>query len=328
MRLLRGSGPSGLAGIPPLRDDKIIRPLIGVSRQEVLSYIEERGLTYVTDATNLEPRYLRNSIRLELIPKLLNYQPRVVELLGQTASIMRRDEECLEEIAKAWVKGQDESGDGREVRFPLSSFKKLPEALQNRVIRYALRETGGNLRRISMRHIEAVGRLAEGERPQATANLPNHINVRKEYDTLVFELRKGAQAQGFCCFLDGPGTFDLEALGCTISLEEMVGSELNEMAASPWTAFLNSDKLSYPLMIRNFLPGDRFVPLGMSGHKKLKDFFIDLKLSLKSRAHVPILTHSNRIVWVCGLRIDDRFKVTRNTKKILKVTLDKKGNRD
>jgi tRNA(Ile)-lysidine synthase len=321
MRLIRGSGPSGLAGIPPLRDEKIIRPLIEVSRNEVESYIEEKGLKYVTDISNLEPRYLRNSIRLDLLPQLRKYQPRIVELLGQTAGIMRKDEECLEEMAKAWVKGQDESGDGRELRFHLSSFKKLPEALKNRVIRYALRETGGSLRQVGLRHIEAVKRLAASEKPQAMANLPNHINIRKDYDALVFGLVKDTQAQGFCCFLDGPGTFYLDALRCTISLEEMVKSALAEMNASPWTAFLSAEKLAYPLMIRNFLPGDRFVPLGMSGHKKLKDFFIDLKLSSRARAQIPILTHSNRIVWVCGLRIDDRFKVTDDTEKVLKVTL-------
>ena len=323
MRLMRGSGPSGLAGIPPLRNEKIIRPLIELSRVEIESYLEDRGLKYVTDASNLEPRYLRNSIRLELLPQLQKYQPRIVELLGQTAGIMRRDDECLEEMAKAWVKGQDESGDGREIRFHLSSFIKLPEALKNRVIRYALRETGGSLRRVSLRHIEAVRRLAAAEKPQAMANLPNNINVRKDYDTLVFDLVKDTEAQGFCCFLDGPGTFHLDALRCTISLEEKVSSALAEMNASPWTAFLSAENLTYPLMIRNFLPGDRFVPLGMSGHKKLKDFFIDLKLSSKARANIPILTHSNRIVWVCGLRIDDRFKVTKDTKKVLKVTLNK-----
>jgi tRNA(Ile)-lysidine synthase len=323
MRLMRGSGPSGLAGIPPLRDNKIIRPLIEVSRGVIESYLEGRGLKYVTDTTNLEPRYLRNRIRLELLPLLQEYQPRIVNLLGQTAGIMRNDEAWLEEMAKAWVKGQDEPGDGREIRFHLSSFKKLPEALKNRVIRYALRDIGGSLRRVSLRHIEAVRRLAVAGKPQAMANLPNHITVRKDYDRLVFDVVKDSEAQGFCCFLDGPGTFYLDALGCTISLEEMVSSALTDMNASPWTAFLSAEKLTYPVMIRNFLPGDRFVPLGMSGHKKLKDFFIDLKLSSKVRAQIPILTHSNSIVWVCGLRIDDRFKVTKNTKKVLKVTLNK-----
>jgi len=320
MRLIRGSGPSGLAGIPPLRDEKIIRPLIEVSRNEIESYLEDRGLKYVTDASNLEPRFLRNRIRLKLLPLLQEYQPQIVNLLGQTAGIMRKDEECLEEMAKAWVKGQDETGESRELRFHLSSFEKLPEALKNRVIRYALRETGGSLRRVGLRHIEAVRRLAASEKPQAMANLPNNVNVRKDYDTLVFDLVKETEAQGFCCFLDGPGTFDLDALGCAISLEEMEPGALAEINASPWTAFLTAEKLTYPLMIRNFLSGDRFVPLGMSGHKKLKDFFIDLKLSSRARAQIPILTHSNRIVWVCGLRIDDRFKVTKDTKKVLKVT--------
>lgn len=92
---------------------------------------------------------------------------------------------------------------------------------------------------------------------------------------------------------------------------------------SPWTAFLNAERITYPLMIRNFRPGDRFVPLGMSGHKKLKDFFIDLKIPSEVRARIPILTERDMPIWVCGFRIDDRFKVSSKTKKVLKVTFDK-----
>ena len=121
MRLLRGSGPSGLAGIPPCREEKIIRPLIEITRGEIESYLELKGLTHMTDSSNLQACYLRNKIRLELLPRLREYQPRIVELLGRTADIMRNDEAWLAARAEEWVEGSTETrGDG-EIRIPLSS---------------------------------------------------------------------------------------------------------------------------------------------------------------------------------------------------------------
>ena len=323
MRLMRGSGPSGLSGIRPFRDNKIVRPLIELTRGEIESYLKQKGLAFVTDSSNLETRHLRNRIRMELLPQLKRYQPRIVEVLGQVAEIMRRDDEYLEERAAEWVEDRAEIRDTGEVYIPLPSFVELPEALRNRVIRQALKITGGNLRKVSTRHLDAVNLLATGKRPQTLVKLPNGVSARRSYDTLFFGASEEKQHQAFCCLLEGPGTFYLDALGCTVSLEEMEGSVSPERSMSPWTAFLNAERITYPLMIRNFRPGDRFVPLGMSGHKKLKDFFIDLKIPSEVRARIPILTERDMPIWVCGFRIDDRFKVSSKTKKVLKVTFDK-----
>ena len=322
IRLLRGSGPSGLSGIPPCRDKKIIRPLIEISRSEIESYLEQRCLTHVTDSSNLQTHYLRNRIRLELLPMLRKYQPRIVELLGQTAEIMRNDETWLDAKGQEWVEEATETGDDGEIGIPLSSFIMLPDALKSRIIRHALRITGGGLRRVNVRHIKAINQLAIGKKPQAFINLPNSITVRKVYDSLVFSPAKDKRAEGFCYLFDGPGRFSLAALGRSISLKEVGKAALSDIGASPWTAFLNADRLSYPLMIRNFRPGDKFVPFGMRGHKKLKEFFIDLKVPSKVRAQTPVLIYRDTPIWVCGLRIDDRFKVTPDTDKILKVTFD------
>ncbi len=324
MRLLRGSGPSGLSGIPPCRDNKIIRPLIEISRNEILHYLGQRRLKYVTDSSNLETRYLRNRIRLELLPQLKKYQPRIIELLAQTSEIMRRDNGWLEVVAEEWVKEMAEITTDRQVLIPLSSFKELSGALRYRVIRYALGMTGENLRRVSLRHIEAISLLATGRKPQGRISLPNMLTAKRMYDKLIFaRVRvKDRKFKGFCYSMDGPGTFHLKALKNTISLEETGKMSLPDMNNSPWTAFLNADHITYPLMIRSFRPGDKFVPLGMSGHKKLKDFFIDLKVPAEERACTPILTHKDMILWVCGFRIDDRIKVTPDTKKVLRVTFD------
>ena len=321
MRLLRGSGPSGLAGIPPCREEIIIRPLIKLTRREIESYLDEKGLKYVTDSSNFEFRYLRNRIRFELIPLLKKYQPSIVEHLGQMAEIMRDDETWLEAKAGEWVKEMSGPGEIGEVQIPRIPFLKLANALRSRVIRCLLRKSGGTLRRISSRHVAAINKMAEGERPQARIILPNALTVRKVYDRLIFSAANDRKSIEFCYVLDGPGTFHLEILGSTLSLEEMKGRAQSGKAISPKTALLDADRLTYPLMIRNLRPGDKFVPLGMKGHKKLKDFYIDLKIPSEDRRRIPILTYQDTPIWVCGLRIDDRFKVTADTKNVLKVTI-------
>ena len=322
MRLLRGSGPSGLSGIPPVRDTHIIRPLIEVTRNEIESYLSSKGLSHITDSSNSETRHLRNKIRLNLLPQLEKYQPKIVEILGRTAGIMRKENTWLEAKATRWVKKWAEKGLNDEIVLPLSRFKGLPEPLKNHVLRQALKTTAGSLRRISLRNIDAIKRVAEGSKPQAEVTLPNILAVKREYDSLIFLKSKPETPKPFCYIIEKPGAFDLETLGCTMKLEEVERKILAKLTTAPWTACLDADLIIYPLMLRNFRPGDRFVPLGMTGHKKLKSLFIDMKIPSHVREQIPILTQENEPIWVCGLRIDDRFKVTSTTKRVLKITFD------
>lgn len=321
MRFLRGSGPSGLAGIPPLRDDVIIRPLIEVKREEVESYLEARGLTYVTDSSNFEIRYLRNKIRLELLPLLLDYQPRLVEHLGQLSTILRDENDYLEREARNWVKKEAELTAEEEILVPVSSFIKLPQPVRNRVTRSLLMKIRKNLRRIDQGHIKSVYRLALNKNPQGMINLPDGLTVKKTYDRLAFTIGAKPKSRDFSYSLEGPGTLFLERISRSISLVEIKGGVDFKLGDSTRTAYLDADKLLYPLIVRNFRPGDRFIPLGMEGHKKIKDFFIDLKIPSGTRSLIPILMSQGTPVWVCGYRIDERFKVTPETKKILEVTI-------
>lgn len=319
LRLLRGSGTSGLAGIPPYRDKKIIRPLIEISRKEIESYIHCRKLPFLSDPSNLSTRHMRNRIRLELLPLLKEYQPRIVALLGQTAEVLRMDDELLQKEVEGWVKGVVETGHDGELHIPLPPFLLLPKGLRNRVIRHVLKMVGGNLRRVHMRHIEAVNGLATGKNPQAGLDLPNGLTAKRVYDSLIFNAGKGYKPEAFLYHLTGPGTYHLEALNSTVSLQEMQNNGLADFASSPWVAFLDTHDITYPLVIRNLQPGDKFIPLGMRGHKKIKDFFIDLKIPSEARARVPILICEDTVIWVCGHRIDERFKVSSHTKQVLKV---------
>ncbi len=325
MRLLRGSGPAGLSGIPPVRNHDIIRPLIEVTRREIEEYITHQKLQHITDPSNFEKHHLRNRIRLELLPQLKTYQPRIVEILGQTAGIMRDETRWMETEAEDWIKAHVEVFKTGTHSVPVKAFGELAAALQSQVLRQIIKGVQGELRRISLRHIEAIKGLVQG-RPQASLDLPNNVFVKKTYETLIFsknrEKQEPKKTKRFQYVLDGPGVFNLDAISCTVTIEEIKGkAPLPGENASPWMAHLDADRIEYPLMIRNFVPGDRFVPLGMTGHKKVKDFFVDQKIPSHVRKSLPLLCQGKDPIWICGLRLDDRFKVGPKTKNVVQVSL-------
>jgi len=322
IRLLRGSGPAGLSGIRPVRGDGIIRPLIQVSRGEIDAYLLEMGLSHVTDASNMESCHLRNDIRLKLIPHLQSYQPRIADILARTADITREENQWLEAQAHAWIQEWGRGG-SQETVLSVCRYRELPEAMKNHVVRAALKTVAGSLTRITRGHVEAIRRLTESKRPQAMAMLPGGIHVKRVYDTLNFSKAIPQRPEVYCCFIERPGAFDLDAMGCTVILEEVAPEGISEKpGGSPWTAFFDADCLVFPLMLRNYRHGDRLVPLGMTGRKKLKDLFVDMKIPSHIRSRIPVLAQRDQVIWVCGLRMDDRFKVTPHTRRVLKITLE------
>ncbi len=325
MRLLRGSGPAGLSGIPPVRNHHFIRPLIEITRQEIQDYIARHELRHITDPSNFEKHHLRNRIRLDLLPQLKTYQPRIVEILGQTANIMRDETRWMETEAEEWINGHVEVFEAGGHAVPLKVFGELGEAFQNQVIRQIIKRVQGGLRRVSLRHIEAIKGLTKGK-PQATLNLPGGVLVEKSYETLLFtknrDTLENQENNGFHHILEAPGIFNLDAISCTVTIEEVKTEEISPGdSSSPWIACFDAARIEYPLMVRSFLPGDRFVPLGMRGHKKIKDFFVDRKIPSHVRRRLPLLCQGKDPIWVCGLRIDDRFKVRPETEKVVRVSL-------
>jgi tRNA(Ile)-lysidine synthase len=322
MRLLRGSGLTGLAGIPPRREDSIIRPLIRLKRAEIESYLRARQISHVTDRSNYETRYLRNRIRLELMPFLLKFQPRLVEHLGETAGILREENDYLDRQAWEWMDRETETNSHGDVLIRVSAFMTMHEALRNRVGRHVLMRVKKNLLKIQRSHIQSIYELARSERPQASVHLPDGVRVKKRYHKLIFTGRPEPEFKEFQYIVDRPGTLSLVQIGLCLDLFEMGADALpHDLGRSKETAYIDAEKIEYPLVIRNFRPGDTFIPYGMKGHKKIKDFFIDLKIPSEMRASTPILISQGTPVWICGLRMDDRFKVTSATRKILKMTL-------
>lgn len=321
MRLLRGSGPSGLAGIPPIRENVIIRPLIQINRQEIKTYLKAREMTYVVDSSNTNTDYLRNRIRLDLLPRLLDYQPLLIEHLGQLSTILRHDDHFLESQAVDWLNNTIQQGSHSDISIPLSPFLLLPGSIKSRVVRHLIKKIGSGLRNINHIHIQSICRLAGSSKPHATLNLPNNRVVYKVYDRLFFSPGPATKPLIFDYVLKKPGSLFMEAINRTIAIERESKYIRPGADSSKWAVYLDADKIQYPLRVRNFRPGDRFIPLGMKGHKKIKDFFIDQKIPIAARRSTPLLISRDRVVWICGYRIDDRFKVTPQTKNILKVTI-------
>ena len=321
MRLLRGSGPSGLTGIPPCRDGEIIRPLIEIERSEIEEYLKAKKLLSVMDSSNLKTDHLRNKIRLGLMPLLKTLQPRLVHLLGQTAELLRDEEDYMERSAEAWLKKEVTRNGDQPLQLSIASFTSLPVALRRRVTRKVIGKLKKDLRRISWDHIAAIQRLAQADKPQAALTLPGGLEVTRTYDHLIFSMGGKRKPRPFHHRLEGPGAYDIEEIGLRLSLEPIRNRRGLRPGGSAWNAYLDAEKLRFPLTLRTFKAGDRFIPFGMKGHKKLKDFFVDLKVPLEQRRSTPILCCDDTPVWVCGFRIDDRFKVTTETKRVMKLSL-------
>ncbi|MCM0083429.1 tRNA lysidine(34) synthetase TilS [Geomonas sp. Red32] len=317
IRLLRGSGGAGLSAMSPVRG-KLRRPLLKVSRKELENYLKLRGLTWRTDESNADTAILRNSIRHQLIPQLERYNPKVSERLAATAEILSGDEELLEQVAAAAFARLVECSPAA-VRLPLGLLLREPRGLRLRLYRLALHELRGDLRRISFAHLEAVDHLASGERPSARLKLPGDCVVSRGYDSLSFSGQWRAPAGNWQLVVSGEGRHTLpvdsalvvERIPCPEKLDS--GSRL--------VAFIDPEAAPFPWTVRNFRPGDRFTPLGMTGEQKVKDLFINEKIPLGERSRVPLIESAGRIIWVAGIRVSEHAKVKATAEKVWRVEI-------
>ncbi len=323
IHLLRGTGPRGLAGIPPVRDGRIIRPLIESTRQQILGFLKQGGFVCVWDHSNLDTKYLRNQIRHELLPALeKEYNPNVVSALNRLASIVRDEEDFFRQQAESTF--QDLVLGKRPDRLHLSvpGMAGLHPAMLRRVIRHAVLSTKGTLKRLAHSHVEAVVRLVRGFGPSGRLDLPHGIRIVRDGKELILCLDPVDDAPGFEYDISGTGTTLVRDIDSHLRLSVLGADEVSDPKECPaGTALFDLKEVDFPLKLRTFKHGDRFRPLGMSGSQKLKAFFINNKISRSKRRRIPLLLSGGRIIWVAGHRIDDSAKVTEKTKRVLKAEL-------
>lgn len=328
LHLLRGAGVEGLTGMQPVREDRYIRPLLAVTREEIEAYCRQNNLNYRTDRSNLEPIYLRNKIRLELMPLLQKeYNPALVQGLNRLANIAREENDFLrQETNKAFAQVAAILKPS-QVNLAITQLAALPIALQRRVLIKAWKQVSGAHSNLELARVDEALALVHHRTTGSSLQLPNGVCLEKCYGSLIVRLDLGHNGveKEFAYTLPVPGKAFIAELGLTIRAELLLNYPMESTLCSnqSCSVLLDADKLNFPLEVRNRRTGDRFYPLGAPGHKKLKEFFINAKVPRELRKQALLVCSNKQIVWVTGLRLAEPYKITQLTKRILALTVEK-----
>lgn len=321
MRLLRGTGWDGLAGIRAVRDGRIIRPLIECARAQVLAFLTACALPFCEDSSNQDRRFLRNRVRHEIIPLLQSLNPQATRNLASAADNVAQEAGLLEDRVRA-ILGAAPSRDGT---LSVAAVVAAPPALRPRVVRTWLREQRGNLRCLTAVHVRAVVDLARGRRPNGRIRLPGSQLVRREYGQLRW--RPG---EAVIAVEDGrmlvPGAAVCLESGWRIRAEFVGAPGSNwQRPADLWELVADGEGIAAPLVVRTPRPGDHIRPLGLRGHRKLQDIFVDRKIPLQARRSCPVVECNGEILWVPGVVRSQRALITPATRTALRLVADKIG---
>src|SRR4029453_6407488 len=326
MWLLRGSGLKGLGGMPPTHQLDganiesgssliVIRPLLDVSRAEIEQYLNEKNLSFRLDRSNQDLRLLRNWIRLKLLPQLKEkIDGHLLSRLAHQAKLMREEEAFLQGLAHVEL-DRIRTPEGID-RGALLEYNK---ALQRRIVRLWIEATRGHLRGLDFQHVEALLDLIANGPPQGRLSIPGGWQLVKEYETLRLDKQSRRMAQQCACYSYAPQVGeDLQIHEAGLMIQtRAISLPLPSLPDTFTEAVFDVASLAADLTLRNFRHGDRFQPLGMAGHKKLKELFIEKKLPLSVRASLPLLLLGDEVIWIPGYGRRDLGKVTPATKAIL-----------
>ncbi len=324
MHIIRGTGTKGLIGLKPcsqwlLDGNKITiaRPLLEISRQQTVDYCRENKLIPRLDTSNLSLSPLRNRIRQQLLPLLKSYNSGIAAALLRTAVIAADEITFLDaEVTRLWPAIVEK----RENMFILKKerLNELPIALKRCLFRAVIEGITGNLKDIETRHIEEI--LAVLDKPAGRQiNLPGGLVFAIEYDRYLL----GVENVNTCPYPDIGSEYRISIPGKTKLPGWLVEAEIIKPAAmekdDDFVAYFDLGKAGNELKISHRKPGDRFQPLGMTETKKLNEFMIDSKIPRSWRGRIPVVYSPAQILWLVGYRIDDRVKVNRETKKVLRL---------
>ncbi|RNC28698.1 MAG: tRNA(Ile)-lysidine synthase [Candidatus Dichloromethanomonas elyunquensis] len=302
-RMLRGSGTAGLAGIYPVKEG-IIRPLLSVSKKEILAYCQEEELPYAIDKSNDKPCYDRNRIRLELLPELeKKYNDKIQESLGRMAEVLRWDEEFINsQVDKVWSRYCKETPESR-IEISLKVWGQ-PNAILSRILRRAARKITGEPRGLEYRYIKNM--MKYGKKTGWKQDFPG-FQVEAGRDGFFF-FRRELESEA-ASFPDQFKTMEIQLpvdqwnaipdLGLKVGIFRSLFQDKNILWSSEFD--LNQiSKLSAPLICRMRRPGDKMY-LRAIGHKELKKVFQENKISDKERFEIPLFATGNSVVWIPGI---------------------------
>jgi len=319
LRIFRGAGQRGLTGMPPHSHNGVIRPLLECHRHEITAYLENRSLAFRQDKSNLRPWCQRNLLRLELLPQLeQNFNSNLSATLLRTSNIFREEEEFWESLVCEWLNQHSVKCEDEGIRLPIGPLLGTHTAVQKRLLRRVVELVKGDLRGFGFHHTESLLQVCRSPAASTRIDLPGGVTAQKNYSWLTINLHQEI-TEDFYYEIAGPGAHPLPRLDHRMVLEYAAADLASEANRNPNEALMDLDRISFPLVLRSSRAGDRFRPLGLGGGKKLKKFFIDAKIPRNQRRSVPILCSGEQSIWVVGLRLDDRVKVTAKTNRLLRL---------
>ncbi len=333
-RLIRGTGFRGLGGIWPVKEFtggiRFVRPLLCVSRAEILEYLNERKLEWCEDRTNLDCSYRRNFIRNRLLPALQqDCTDNIVERLDELAKTARRFHSLICETADAIWSDVVTAQEGN-MTLDVDSISSQPPEVKVEIIRRALADLDSGEQDVTQRHYNDILRLSQGE-TVAKLQLPNNIEVRRQGSQIVFvhsrksETIKTTAAEPVILKVPGDAKYSDVLIRAETLEYDAVSFKKFRMDKSSDVEWFDLDKVQLPLCVRGRQNGDRFVPLGMAGGKKLGKFLTAEHVLQKVRQNVIVVADAEKIIWLCPVRISERTKVTEDTKRVLQISIGRDG---
>ena len=300
INLTRGSGLTGLTGIKP-KNGKVVRPLLCVSREDIFSYIEENGLEYVTDSSNSSDIYTRNFIRLKVIPLLEEINPSVKASLARTANHLYDASliynHSIEEARKVITQNN---------RLSISALLSFPAPA---TILYEMLKPYGFSRTVC----ESIFTVLDKDSGKIFYSSTHRL--LKDRSDLLIDVLSGEDNRAYLINLED----DNVDLPVELKPEIVVIKEDYQIEKDRKFAYFDFDKLSFPLVLRHWQEGDWFVPFGMKGKKKISDYFSDKKFSLFDKEKTWLLCSGQDVIWIVGERTDNRYRIEKTTKRVLKL---------
>jgi tRNA(Ile)-lysidine synthase len=324
MRIIRGTGVGGLAGIPYRRKEdhlELVRPLLRVTKKELLSYCARNGVPYAIDSSNLSRKYFRNAVRLDILPMLRRMNPRAEEALVRLAELAAADDDFLEEEASRLLATVAvRSGEG--FRVDLAQFGGLHVALQRRIVKLILKYSSDCWFSLEFQKLDEL--LEAMADPKKTVNRidigDGWVFIREYGEAYIGPIMKNSG--GYCYEVSEiPCTIRLEACGRLLEIERLEPS-VTSLPGNRQEAFFDESGLAMPLYVRTRRPGDRLYPDGLNGSKKVQDIFVDAKIPRAQRDVWPLLADGEgRILWVPGLRRSRFARAGSHAKSIIRVCI-------
>ncbi|MBU4439259.1 MAG: tRNA lysidine(34) synthetase TilS [Acetobacterium sp.] len=327
MRLIRGTGVKGVSGIKSSRDNLYIRPFLCLEKKEILDYCEIHNLAFRTDATNFQRDYTRNKIRLDIMPMILEINPRAEAHFNEFTKIANEYEAFFEKYVDQ-IEDRILSSKTNMVLIDRHSWLSEAPVVQKELLRRSIFKFKGSLKEIEYNHITAFYSLLKSDKTIWEIHFPNDIQIIRRYDRIMVTEKQKIAGVGITPKMILPGKTYIFAKERLIFETKFVTQDefrkkrylFSKELENHSEKYFDYDKIKSILVLRSRQSGDYFYPTGVAGKKTIKKYLIDKKIDRSQRDTIPLLVTDAEVLWIMGYAINQRYLADDDTKNIIRVT--------